>query len=122
MRIAARFADEWNVWGEPDTLRHKIGVLERHCAELGRDPGEIRRSCQALLFHTDDEASAASLRERGIGMASLIGTSAQLVDVIGEYQEAGVDELIVPDFTLAPGAPKLEALDRFRDEVASAFR
>lgn len=122
MRIAARYADEWNVWGEPDTMRHKIGVLERHCDDLGRDPSEIRRTCQALLFHTDDEASAAKLRERGIGMPSLIGTSEQLVETVAAYRDAGVDELIVPDFTLAPGAAKLEALDRFRVEVASRFR
>lgn len=122
MRIAARFADEWNVWGDPDTLRHKIGVLERHCADLGRDPAEIRRSCQALLFHTDDEAAAAKLRERGIGMASMIGTSGQLVEIVAAYRDAGVDELIIPDFTLPPGPAKLEALDRFHTEVAAAFR
>ncbi|HSL56755.1 MAG TPA: LLM class F420-dependent oxidoreductase [Acidimicrobiales bacterium] len=122
LRTAARWADEWNVWGTPDTLRHKIGVLEQHCADLGRDPAEIQRSCQALLFHTDDEASAASLRERDIPMPTLIGTSEQLVETIAAYRDAGVDELIVPDFTLAPGAAKLEALDRFMAEVVSVVR
>ena len=34
MRIAAQYADEWNVWGDPETLRHKISVLEQHCLSL----------------------------------------------------------------------------------------
>ena len=36
--------------------------------------------------------------------------------VIGAYAEAGVDELIVPDFNLGPRQRKLEVLDRFIDE------
>ena len=38
LRIAAKYADEWNVWGDPATLRHKMEVLDRHCESLGRDP------------------------------------------------------------------------------------
>src|SRR3954470_8091619 len=30
LRIAATYADEWNVWGDPAVLRHKGEVLERH--------------------------------------------------------------------------------------------
>ena len=42
--------------------------------------------------------------------------------MVAAYAAAGLDELIVPDFTLGSGARKLEALDRFIDEVAPAFR
>ena len=38
MRIAARYADEWNCWGLPELMAHKSEVLERHCLEIGRDP------------------------------------------------------------------------------------
>ena len=38
MRIAAQYADEWNVWGTPEVLAQKGKVLEQHCADLGRDP------------------------------------------------------------------------------------
>jgi len=30
-----------NVTGDAGTLAHKIEVLHRHCAEVGRDPAEI---------------------------------------------------------------------------------
>ena len=38
LRITARFADEWNVWGTPEIMRHKMEVLDRHCDDVGRDP------------------------------------------------------------------------------------
>lgn len=122
LRIAARHADEWNVWGTPEVLAHKGAVLDRHCEELDRDPATIRRSAQALLFLSDDEAWLASRREAQVPMPTMIGTPAELVDVVGAYAEAGVDELIVPDFTLRRGEQTKEAYDRFLTEVAGPFR
>lgn len=44
LRITAEHADIWHGFGDPDTLRHKNGVLDRWCAEIGREPSEIERS------------------------------------------------------------------------------
>lgn len=44
LRIVARHADIWHGFGNPATIAHKHQVLERHCAEVGRDPSEIERS------------------------------------------------------------------------------
>src|SRR5580704_1224478 len=52
--IAARYADHWNAWTTPDLLAHKVSVLRAHCAQAGRDPGEIHISTQALLFLSTD--------------------------------------------------------------------
>lgn len=52
----------------------------------------------------------------------IVGTPAELVDVVGAYRDAGVDELIVPDFNLGPMPRKLDTFDRFMTEVASAHR
>jgi F420-dependent oxidoreductase-like protein len=47
LRIAARWADQWNAPGAtPDVLAHKITVLHGHCADVGRDPAEIEISVQ----------------------------------------------------------------------------
>src|SRR5262249_62034603 len=44
LRIAAEHADGWNTLHMPlDEYRHKLDVLERHCADVGRDPAEIRK-------------------------------------------------------------------------------
>lgn len=44
LRLVAHYADIWHAFGDADTLAHKVGVLERHCDEVGRDPAEIERS------------------------------------------------------------------------------
>jgi F420-dependent oxidoreductase-like protein len=41
LRLTARYADMWNGFGDVTMIRHKIDVLERHCADVGRDPSEI---------------------------------------------------------------------------------
>ena len=118
LRIAARWADEWNVWGTPETLAHKVSVLEAHCRELGRDPKSIRRSAQALVFLGDDPAWLGRMRGTQTPMAKIVGTAAELRDVVAAYAEAGVDELIVPDFTLGHGDAKKRTMDRLIGEVA----
>jgi alkanesulfonate monooxygenase SsuD/methylene tetrahydromethanopterin reductase-like flavin-dependent oxidoreductase (luciferase family) len=42
LRIAARLGDACNLrTTDPDLLRHQVGVLHRHCADVGRDPAEV---------------------------------------------------------------------------------
>ncbi len=124
LRIAARYADEWNVWGSPTWLRHKIDVLERRCEEVGRDPAEIKHSANALLFLSEDEAWLASKRssDTGRGDAVVIGTPAEVVEIVKRYVDAGVDELIIPDFTLGSLPRRKDTCDLFMTEVAGAFR
>ncbi len=46
LRIAARYADAWNVWGRPEFLARKGAVLDAHCAAVGRDPAALAaRGC-----------------------------------------------------------------------------
>jgi F420-dependent oxidoreductase-like protein len=123
MRIAAQYADEWNVWSTPEIMRGKIDVLKRHCDDLGRDVGEITVSTQALLFMSDDESFLDNMRSAEMPMATMIGTPKQCAEILGEYGEIGVDEFIVPDFTLPPpGAKRTDMLDQFFSEVASTVR
>lgn len=47
LRVVAEHADVWNLGGqEPDEAARLSGVLDRHCADVGRDPAEVRRSVQ----------------------------------------------------------------------------
>jgi F420-dependent oxidoreductase-like protein len=122
MRIAARFADEWNVWGDPALLVQKNGVLDRHCEDLGRDPATIKRSANALLFLSDDEKWVGERRERSVGRPSIIGTPAEVVEVVAAYEEAGVDELIIPDFNLRGPQAKRDTMDMFMERVVAVAR
>jgi F420-dependent oxidoreductase-like protein len=120
--IVARYADEWNMWGLPEVIAERSAVLERHCERLDRDPGEIRRSAQALVFLTDDEATAADLVERVAPRAAVGGPVDRLTEVVGRWQEVGLDEVIVPDFTLGSGVARLERMDAIVEHVAPQFR
>jgi F420-dependent oxidoreductase-like protein len=54
LRIVAEHADVWNMaGGSVDVAEHKVEVLHRHCADVGRDPAEIRLSVQ-IRFNADD--------------------------------------------------------------------
>ena len=118
LKIVARHADEWNVWGDPAVLRHKMAILDGYCAELDRDPKSIQRSAVALLLMSDDAAFLDKMRASDLQQPSIIGTVAEVRDVVAQYAELGVDELIVPDFTLGAGAQKIAALDTFITKVA----
>jgi alkanesulfonate monooxygenase SsuD/methylene tetrahydromethanopterin reductase-like flavin-dependent oxidoreductase (luciferase family) len=41
LRLVARHADACNLFGDPDTVRHKLTVLREHCAAEDRDPAGI---------------------------------------------------------------------------------
>lgn len=44
LRLVAEHADMWNGYGDAETIRAKNRVIDRWCAEIGRDPGEIERT------------------------------------------------------------------------------
>lgn len=47
LRMAAEHAAVWNSFGgTPGQVSELSAVLDRHCADIGRDPSEIRRSVQ----------------------------------------------------------------------------
>jgi F420-dependent oxidoreductase-like protein len=123
MRTAARYADQWNCWSTPDLLAHKLTVLRAHCDEAGRDPADIHVSTQAMLFLSADESWLDERRQQWSGRPQvIIGTPAQVTDIVGQYAEAGAQELIVPDFTLGSGSRKKDTCDLFIEQIAPAFR
>jgi F420-dependent oxidoreductase-like protein len=121
LRITARYADEWNVWGTVETMIHKMKILDRHCEDIGRDPKNIQRSAVALLFLSDDDKYIQQIRET-VDRALIAGNLAEVQDTVKAYQEAGVDELLVPDFTLGQGQQKIDTLDTFINHIAPLVR
>jgi alkanesulfonate monooxygenase SsuD/methylene tetrahydromethanopterin reductase-like flavin-dependent oxidoreductase (luciferase family) len=114
LKIAATYAAAWNTWGDPQVLAHKCRVLDGHCEAVGRDPGTISRSAQ-MLFEFDDEP------EEPQTMARFRGSASALQDLMGAYAEAGVDEVVVPDWSWGTGTRRLELMDRFAAEVMAGL-
>jgi F420-dependent oxidoreductase-like protein len=100
LRAVARLADACNVGGDPDTVRHKLAVLRRHCDAAGRDYDRIEKTNIISLVIARDEAGVRAKRERLGGRGPLgdfVGTVSEAVDLIGRYREAGVELLINSD-------------------------
>jgi alkanesulfonate monooxygenase SsuD/methylene tetrahydromethanopterin reductase-like flavin-dependent oxidoreductase (luciferase family) len=120
--VVARYADAWNLWSLPSTLAARAKVLERRCDEVGRDPNEIRRTTQALVMITDNADRATRLVEAAAPRAAVAGPPGHIAEVVAQWQDLGIDEVIVPDFVLGQGQAKLDAMDTYLTEVAAPFR
>ncbi len=72
LRIAARWADDWNFpGGTPEQLAHKVEVLHAHCADVGRDPAEITVSTHVMAGAEPGETAAAAAALAGAGAQHL---------------------------------------------------
>lgn len=68
LRIVAEHADHWNYEGrDPDLFAHKLAVLHQHCADVGRDPGEIEISAQLWVHEEGVRLRQAVDRAEGAG-------------------------------------------------------
>jgi alkanesulfonate monooxygenase SsuD/methylene tetrahydromethanopterin reductase-like flavin-dependent oxidoreductase (luciferase family) len=58
LRIVAKHADMWNVFGTPETVARKDEILRAHCEAVGRDGSEIERTlgCKVTIRSTEAEA------------------------------------------------------------------
>jgi F420-dependent oxidoreductase-like protein len=104
LRLVAKYADACNLFGDIDTIRHKLEVLKRHCEQIGRDPAEITKTRLGgiLIAETDAEAErkGAQLAEAGgIDPARLrdymiVGGPDSVCEKVGKFLEAGLDGMI----------------------------
>lgn len=70
LSLAARHAAEWNLSSlDLEAFKSKSAILDGYCKEIGRDPGEIRRSVMvtALVARDRDE-----LRQRARALGQVI--------------------------------------------------
>jgi F420-dependent oxidoreductase-like protein len=98
LRAVARLADACNiVGGNPDTVRHKLAVLRRHCDAARRNYDTIEKTNLISLLLARDDTGVKAKRERFGPSQDFVGTVSETVDLIGRYREAGVDLLINSD-------------------------
>lgn len=104
LRLVAEHADACNVFGDAATVRHKLDVLEAHCADVGRDPGEVTKTRLGaiVLGATAEEAArkGEALRAaRGMDEAkyrsyAVEGDADAVTEQVQALFDAGLDGLI----------------------------
>ncbi|MGH9211939.1 MAG: TIGR03560 family F420-dependent LLM class oxidoreductase [Acidimicrobiales bacterium] len=97
LRLAARYADGCNLFGDPATVRRKVEVLRGHCADAERDPATVR------VTHLSTGSVVA------VGQARPHPDAGTVDEQVGRYRdlaEAGVQTAIValPELGTDPGA------------------
>ena len=101
LRLVAQYADGCNVFGDPDRVRHLMGVLDRHCEDVGRDPSEITRTKMAAAYvaPTHEEAvrklDAAGLPDDTRRALALAGDPDGIAEQAQPFLDAGLDGLTV---------------------------
>lgn len=116
LRIAARWADEFNVSSStPEQARDIFRRLDAACEAIGRDPGTMRRSAMVGVLVGSDEAS---YRRRLVALLEMLGMAPDAADafldarrprwIIGtpdearararEFADAGTERIMLQDF------------------------
>ena len=104
LRLVAERADACNLFGDLETIRHKISVIERHCAEVGRDPSEITKTRLGSLVIGATEAEADAKLPAFAATRSLTREQARTFATVGgpdsvaeqaqAFLDAGLDGLL----------------------------
>lgn len=122
LRVIAQHADWWNLVGvTPQVYAHKIEVLARHCAEVGRDPATIRKTWMGVVSVAPTRAAAeAAMRGYPIwpGDTPIVGTPAEVIAGLRAFTALGVD-LFILGFA---GEPALDSIELFINEVLPVFK
>jgi F420-dependent oxidoreductase-like protein len=79
LRLVARYADACNLFASsPEEVARKLDVLDRHCADEGRDPGGVERTLLAAGNPLDDAegfvASMAAYARLGVSLVEVMPT------------------------------------------------
>lgn len=111
--VAARHANRWTVWAEPDTAARLHGRLAEHCRAAGRNIADIR--CGAITMINPTHLPA---RSDGPWEAVMAGDRSAMRDQVARYADAGIDELVVCEYAVAPNS-RAESLEWFAEQVAS---
>ena len=99
LRLVATYADACNLFGfDAELMKHKIEVLDRHCADVGRDPAEVRRTALAGGDPFDD-------------LYGFLGR-------MEEYAALGIDQV----WLMPPAEDPVGYVSRLCDEVIPRLR
>src|SRR4051812_29592256 len=106
LRTVARYADMWNAMGPLEVMARKVDVLREHCADVGRDPGDIEFTLGIKVTIRDSKAEAdrvwhAAMEHNRTPMADVEdddtfwnGTPEEIADRLRPYLALGFTTVI----------------------------
>ena len=102
LRVVAEHADCSNFGGKPDEWARKREILKGHCAAVGRDESEIRKTWSPEVFIRSTEKELAERTKGGLWGDSvenwsdnnLVGTPEQVAEKVATYVKLGCSGFI----------------------------
>jgi len=107
LRICAEYADSWNSFGTVEEMRERNELLDQACAEVGREPREIRRSFYGWASQMEAQ-----------GLPDPWQSTAAFEDVVGRYLALGIEEFVVDQ----PRPEQFGVLEQVVTDVLPALR
>jgi alkanesulfonate monooxygenase SsuD/methylene tetrahydromethanopterin reductase-like flavin-dependent oxidoreductase (luciferase family) len=100
LRLVAEFGDACNLFDVPDggaAIRRQLGVLDRHCVDVGRPPDEIERTVTTALKEGENSEELAercrALSELGVQHVVVITRGRPLTDTDLNCVAGAADQL-----------------------------
>jgi len=92
LRLVAKYADWWCAdMQTPESLRHKMGVLARHCEAEGRDMASIVPA-QVTWISVEDESAWAT---RWDNVHIVAGNPDEVTRELQAYRDAGARHFMI---------------------------
>ena len=125
LKIVAKYADACNLFGSPDTIRKKLGILRDHCQAVGRDYDSILKTKlgRVMLDRNKEKLEArvaVAVKEVPAEMRKewlTYGTPDDVRRQLEAFKDVGVEYFIVNLETQR----ELEALELFGKEIVNKF-
>lgn len=98
LRVVARHGNACNLIGSPQEVRHKFDVLEQHCENEDRNYKDIEKTALLNVLVARDESKLSARMaqlDAGTHFRGHPLTIPQAADLFGQYQQAGVQLLII---------------------------
>jgi len=89
LQLVARHADACNLFGPPDVVARKVGILHDHCRAVERDPATV------IVTNLSEAAILGGSPGADERYADCVGTVEEHIGRYRAYAEAGVHEAIV---------------------------
>ena len=130
-KVTAPYADRFDFGFLPsvELYKRKLGVLEKACRAVGRDFGEIEKSCwpggQVLIAKDEEELQEKIMQKNVLGLTleefkqvNLAGTPEQMREQLRVWVDFGVTQFMLYFGDL----PSHEGLRLFAEEVMKPMR
>jgi len=121
LRTTARYGDAWNTAGTVEEVSARVDILRGHCADVGREFGEIELTVSFPIVIRDTAAAAEAVYAELLAVngtdtldaPTLLGSPELVADGLAPFAEMGFSTTIAR----LPGPYDLETIDRM-GEVA----